>query len=79
MVTWEHFIYFAVVALLLWIVGASAAWRNKVGLAYTTTALGLLAFFSFILLMWISLGNVPRCGRWGRRASGILSSCLSRD
>lgn len=59
MITWEHFIYFALVALLLWIVGAYAAWRNKEGMAYTTTALGLLAFFSFILLMWISLERPP--------------------
>lgn len=59
MITWEHFIYFALVALLLWIVGAYAAWRNKVEMAYTTTALGLLAFFSFILLMWISLERPP--------------------
>ena len=59
MITWEHFIYFALVALLLWIVGAYAAWRNKDGMAYTTTALGLLAFFSFILLMWISLERPP--------------------
>ena len=59
MITWEHFIYFALVALLLWIVGAYAAWRNKEGMAYTTTALGLLAFFSFILLMWMSLERPP--------------------
>lgn len=59
MITWEHFVYFSVTALLLWVVGAYAAWRNKVGMAYTTTFLGLLTFFSFIVLMWISLERPP--------------------
>ena len=57
--SWEHFVYFAISAVLLWLVGAWAAWKNKAGLAYTTTALGLLVFFSFILSMWISLERPP--------------------
>ena len=56
---WSYFVYFAVAALLLWGVGAYAAWRQKVGLAYTTTVIGLLVFFSFIVLMWISLERPP--------------------
>ena len=55
MITWEQFIYFAIASVLLWAVGAYAAWRNKTGIAYTTTVLGLLVFFAFILSMWISL------------------------
>ena len=57
--SWEHFIYFAIAAVLLWGVGAWAAWKNKTGMAYATTVLGLLVFFSFILSMWISLERPP--------------------
>ena len=57
--TWEQFVYFAVASVLLWIVGAWAAWRHKTVLAYTTTVAGLVVFFSFILSMWISLERPP--------------------
>ena len=57
--TWEHFIYFAIVAVLLWAVGAWAAWKDKTVMAYTTTTLGLLVFFAFILSMWLSLERPP--------------------
>ncbi len=57
--SWEHFIYFAIVAVLLWSVGAIVAWKDKTGMAYTATILGLLVFFSFILSMWVSLGRPP--------------------
>ena len=56
---WDYFIYFAIIAVLLWVAGAYAAWRNKAGMAYTATVLGLLVFFSFILSMWISLERPP--------------------
>jgi len=59
MVTWEQFIYFAIAAVLLWAVGAWAAWREKTALAYTSTIIGLVVFFSFILMMWISLERPP--------------------
>ena len=59
MVTWEEFIYFAVVAVLLWAVGAWAAWKDKKGVAFGATGAGLLVFFSFIVLMWISLERPP--------------------
>ena len=57
--SWNHFIYFAIAAVLLWAAGAWAAWRNKTSIAYTTTVLGLLVFFRFILSMWISLERPP--------------------
>ena len=57
--TWEQFIYFAIPAVLFWAVGAWAAWKGKDGWAYTATAIGLVAFFSFILSMWISLERPP--------------------
>lgn len=57
--TWEQFVYFAIAAVLLWVIGACAAWRSKGVLAYTATVLGLLVFFSFILSMWVSLERPP--------------------
>jgi len=59
MITWEQFIYFAIAAVLLWAVGAWAAWREKTVMAYTSTIIGLVAFFSYILMMWISLERPP--------------------
>ena len=56
MITWDQFIYFAIAAVLLWAIGAFAAWKNKAGLAFTATILGLLVFFSFIVSMWICSG-----------------------
>ncbi|MBR4925306.1 MAG: cytochrome c biogenesis protein CcsA [Prevotella sp.] len=57
--TWEYFIYFAIAAVLLWAVGAWAAWKDKTTLAYTSTIVGLAVFFAFILAMWISLEHPP--------------------
>ena len=57
--SWEHFVYFAIVSVLLWSAGAWAAWRDKVAVAYSSTVLGLLVFFSYILSMWVSLERPP--------------------
>ena len=57
--SWEQFIYFAIAAVLLWVVGALAAWKNKTTLAYVTTALGLFVFLSFIISLWISFERPP--------------------
>ena len=57
--SWEQFIYFAMAAILLWAIGAWAAWKEKTGFAYTATIVGLVVFFSFILSMWISLERPP--------------------
>ena len=57
--SWEQYIYFAMAAILLWAIGAWAAWKEKTGLAYTATIVGLVVFFSFILSMWISLERPP--------------------
>ena len=59
MVSWEHFIYIAIVSVLLWAVGTWAAWRNMASIAYASTVLGLLVFFSFIMGLWISLERPP--------------------
>lgn len=56
---WNYFIYFAISAILLWTIGAYAAWKEKKTLAYTTTFVGLAVFFSYILIMWITLDRPP--------------------
>lgn len=71
---WNYFIYFAVVAVLLWAAGACAAWKDRNVVAYSATIAGLVVFFSYILIMWISL-TVPQCVPWARHVCGILSSC----
>ena len=67
--SWDSFIYFAMAAVLLWAIGAYAAWRDNHplpvfnlsyrSLAYAATLAGLLVFFSFIILFWISLERPP--------------------
>ena len=57
--SWEQFIYYAIAAILLWAIGAWAAWKEKTGIAYTATIVGLVVFFSCILSMWISMERPP--------------------
>lgn len=57
--SWNSFVFFAVGAVLLWTVGAWAAWKERTKVAYCTTILGLVVFFSFILSMWVSLERPP--------------------
>ena len=59
MISWEQYIYFAIGAVVLWVIGAWAAWKDRTTVAYTTTTLGLLVFFAFILSMWMSLERPP--------------------
>ena len=59
MVTWEHFVYFAVVAVLCWVAGAYTAWKGRVRMAFGFTIAGLLVFFSFIAALWVSLERPP--------------------
>ncbi len=57
--SWEEFIYFAISSVLLWAIGAWATWKEKTAVAYMSTIAGLAIFFSFILMMWISLERPP--------------------
>ena len=57
--TWNHFIFFAIVSVLLWATGAIAAWKNKSRIAIVTTVVGLLVFLSFIIVLWMSLERPP--------------------
>ena len=56
---WSYFVVFAIISVLLWAVGAWASWRNRRSLAFITTGLGLCVFFSYILIMWITLERPP--------------------
>ena len=57
--TWSHFIIFASVAVVLWAIGAVAAWKGKKAVAYATTIAGLAVFFAYIVGMWMSLERPP--------------------
>ena len=57
--SWDCFIYFAIVSILCWGYGAYGAWKDKVKTAFAFTGLGLLVFFAFIIAMWISLERPP--------------------
>ena len=57
--SWSSFIIFAIIAVLLWTVGAFFALRGKRKGAVGTTLAGLVVFFAFIIGMWISLQRPP--------------------
>ena len=48
-----------IASVLLWTVGAWAAWKERTLLAYTSTIIGLAVFFSFIVAMWTALQRPP--------------------
>ncbi len=56
---WSYFVIFAVLSVILWAIGAWAAWRNRRILAFGATGLGLAIFFAYILIMWITLERPP--------------------
>jgi len=56
---WDYFIYFAIVAVLLWALGAFAAWKHRTTPAIVLTGMGLCVFFAFILLLWHALERPP--------------------
>lgn len=56
---WNYFIFFAIISLLFWAAGAWAGWKNRKTTALAATGCGLLVFFTFIVLMWISLERPP--------------------
>ena len=62
--TWEQFVYFAVASVLLWIVGAWAAWKRQTVLAYTTTVAGLALFL--LLLAVFRENNISSIAYYSR-------------
>ena len=59
MTGWESFIYFALAALVLWLCGALAAWKDRYRTAIAMTAGGLLVYAVFIVLFWAGLQRPP--------------------
>ena len=59
MISWNHFILFAITSVLCWATGAWGAWKEKRKLAFAATGVGLAIFFTYIVLMWISLERPP--------------------
>ncbi len=60
MMDWDHFIYYALPAVLCWLAGAVFAYRtNGYKKAIILTVAGLCIFFAYILGMWISLERPP--------------------
>ena len=58
--TWSHFIYFAIAAILCWAVAAYYAVREqKTAAVYLLTTAGLAIFFTFIIGLWASLERPP--------------------
>ena len=56
---WNLFPYFAIAAVLLWILGAFYAWKDRPKASISLTAAGLMVFFAYILWMWIVLERPP--------------------
>ena len=56
---WEDFIYYALAAVDLWVLGAYAAWRGRRGAAAGATLCGLLIFGAFIAASWLTLQRPP--------------------
>ena len=42
---WSYFIIFAIISVVLWAIGAWAAWRNHRLVTFGATGLGLIVFF----------------------------------
>jgi ABC-type transport system involved in cytochrome c biogenesis permease subunit len=57
---WNYFIIFAVVAVVLWIIGSVASYRqSKPWLIYGATSLGIAVFLFYIILLWMQLSRPP--------------------
>ena len=56
---WEYFTYFAIVSIVLWAIGAFMAWKDKTSAVYASTLTGLAVFFTFIVIMWMTLERPP--------------------
>ncbi len=56
---WTYFILFALTAVVLWAAGAFTAWKERRRVAIIFTVSGLIVFFSYIVMMWITLERPP--------------------
>ena len=56
---WTYFILFALTAVVLWAAGALTAGKERRRVAIIFTIAGLMVFFSYIVMMWITLERPP--------------------
>ena len=56
---WTYFILFALTAVVLWAAGAFTAWKERRRVAIIFTVSGLIVFFSYIVMMWVTLERPP--------------------
>lgn len=59
MITWNHFLLFALPSALLWTVAAWLAWKERRTAAIALTAAGTALFASFIAALWAGLERPP--------------------
>lgn len=57
--TWNHFIIFALISVILWSFGAYWAWKDKRTSALVSTVIGMTVFLGYIIGMWVSLERPP--------------------
>jgi len=57
--SWTVFPYFALSALVLWIISAFFAWKERSVPASVFSLTGIAVYFAFILGMWLSLERPP--------------------
>jgi len=56
---WDYFIWFAILSLLLWAVGAYMGWKSHRIPAIALTIAGIGVFLAFIIILWTSLERPP--------------------
>ena len=57
--SWDAFIWFALVSVMLWTAGAVLAWKGRKRGALACTLSGIAVFMAFIVGMWVALERPP--------------------
>jgi len=57
--SWDSFIYYALVSAVCWLTGAVLAFREKRNTAMSFTGLGTFVFLIYMIGMWIALERPP--------------------
>lgn len=77
---WNHLIYFALLAVFCWGMGAMAAYRPGKSLQVVLwTVAGLAIFMAFIVGMWVSLERPPLRTMGERSLGALLELGSERD
>lgn len=56
---WDYFVYIAVLSVLMWIVGAAAAWKGRRTAAVVLTVAGIVGMAAYVGCLWAALGRPP--------------------